>query len=69
MIRLPRVVVSCAVAANVADNRDASALAVIGVVVSLVVSLFVFCPSKIPELLYALPVGLTAALITKPSAI
>lgn len=69
MVRLPRVIVSCAVPANVADNRrlshDASALAVIGVVVSL----FVFCPSKIPELLYALPVSFTAALITKPSAI
>jgi hypothetical protein len=69
VVRLPRIIVSGSVPANVADNRrlshDASALAVIGVVVSL----FVFCPSKIPELLYALPVGLTAALITKPSAI
>ena len=69
MVCLPRIVVSGSVAANVADNRclshDASALAVIGVVVSL----FVFCPSKIPELLYALPVGFTAALVTKPSAI
>ena len=69
MIRLPRIIVSCAVPADVADNgrlsHDASALAVIGVVVSL----FVFCPSKIPELLYALPVGFTAALVTKPSAI
>ena len=69
MVSLPRIVVSGSVAADVADNRrlshDASALAVIGVVVSL----FVFCPSKIPELLYALPVGFTAALVTKPSAI
>ena len=69
MVRLPRIIVSCAISANVADNRclshDSSALAVIGVVVSL----FVFCPSKIPELLYALPVGFTAALVTKPSAI
>ena len=69
MVRLPRVVVSGSVPANVADNRrlshDAGALAVIGVVISL----FVFCPSKIPELLYALPVGFTAALITEPSAI
>ena len=69
MVRLPRIIVSCAISANVADNgrlsHHAGALAVIGVVVSL----FVFCPSKIPELLYALPVGFTATLVTKPSAI
>jgi len=69
MVRLPRIIVSCAISADVADNgrlsHDASALAVIGVVVSL----FVFCPSKIPELFYALPVSFTAALVTKPSAI
>ena len=69
MVRLPRVVISGSVAANVADNRslshDAGALSVVGVVVSL----FVFCPSKIPELFYALPVSFTAALVTELSAI
>ena len=69
MVRLPGIVVSCTIAANVADDRRlsdyAGALSVIGVVVSL----FVFCPLYVAQLLYASSVDLTAAFPTEFAAI
>jgi len=69
VIRLPGVVVSCTIAANVTDDRClsdyASALAVVGVVVSL----FMFCPLYVAQLLFTSSVHLTAAFPTELAAI
>jgi hypothetical protein len=69
MVRLPGVVVSCAITANVTDDRClsdyAGALAVIGVVVSF----FVFCPLYVAQLLYASSVDFAAAFPTELAAI
>jgi len=69
MVRLPGIIVSCTIAADMADDRClsdyAGALAVIGVVVGL----FVFCPLYVSQLLYTSSVNLTAAFPTELAAI
>jgi hypothetical protein len=69
VVRLPGIIVSCTITANVTDDRClsdyAGALAVVGVVVIL----FVFCPLYVAQLLYASSVNFAAAFPTELAAI
>jgi len=69
MICLPRIIVSCAVTADVADDSCISDYAGALPVVGVVVSLFVFCPFYVAQLLYASSVNLTAAFPTELATI
>lgn len=69
MVRLPRVVVSCTVAADVTNNSRLSHYAGALAIVSVVVNLFVFCPANVSQLLYATSVNFTTAFVTKFAAV